>query len=136
MIAKDAFEAGSIVADGAPGSSAAMSRPLDLAHLARYTLRDPALEAEVLSLFTQQAPVTIARLRRAESERQWRDAAHTLKGSARAIGAWHVAQQAEECEQEPDWQSASRRSRAIEELERALADVHVFISTTLLQKLA
>lgn len=71
---------------------------LDRKHLARYTLGDAALEAEILDLFVKQAPLTIARLKGAQDARQWKEAAHTLKGSARAIGAWRLAQVAEGCE--------------------------------------
>src|SRR4051812_35026424 len=60
--------------------------PVDFAHLKRYTLGDRALELEVLHLFAAQAPLTLEVLRRAHTTRAWRDAAHTLKGSARAVG--------------------------------------------------
>ncbi len=69
--------------------------PIDFDHLRRYTLGDAMLEREVLELFCRHAPVLLAALRDAGSERSWRDAAHSLKGSARAIGAWEVAKGAE-----------------------------------------
>ena len=69
--------------------------PIDFDHLRRYTLGDAMLEREVLELFCSHAPGLIAELRRAGSDRSWRDAVHSLKGAARAIGAWEVARGAE-----------------------------------------
>jgi HPt (histidine-containing phosphotransfer) domain-containing protein len=71
---------------------------LDLEHLSRQTAGDRALEGELLALFEAQC----ARLRpllavgRLPGERA--DAAHTLKGSARAIGAWRLAAAADRLE--------------------------------------
>ena len=64
---------------------------LDRDHLARYTLGDVALEQEVLGLFIGQIPETIARLRSCGEPDLWRRAAHTIKGSARVVGAWQLA---------------------------------------------
>lgn len=72
--------------------------PVDLNHLRRFTLGDQELEREVLRLFIEQAPVTIANLKCADSDREWTSAAHTLKGSARAVGAWRLAELAEQAE--------------------------------------
>ncbi|MBN9246850.1 MAG: Hpt domain-containing protein, partial [Hyphomicrobium sp.] len=72
--------------------------PIDLAHLRRYTLGDKALEDEVLRLFLAQLPETLAALRTAATERDWKIAAHTLKGSSRAVGAWRIASLAQEAE--------------------------------------
>ena len=64
---------------------------LDRDHLARYTLGDEALEQEVLGLFIGQMPETLARLRSSDEPGLWLRAAHTIKGSARVVGAWHLA---------------------------------------------
>jgi HPt (histidine-containing phosphotransfer) domain-containing protein len=74
------------------------SAPIDVEHLGRYTLGDKALEKEILGLFLTQMPDLLASLRTAQSEREWKMAAHSLKGAARAIGAWHMASAAEEAE--------------------------------------
>jgi len=70
--------------------------PIDEAHLAKMTLGDAALEREVLNLFAAQAASLMAMLS------AWpADAAalvHTLKGSARAIGAFAVADAAADLE--------------------------------------
>ena len=74
------------------------SPPVDLNHLRRFTLGNRDLEREVLQLFADQAPATLRQLQTAVSEKAWRDAAHTLKGSAAAIGAIEVARMAAEAE--------------------------------------
>ena len=74
--------------------------PLDLAHLHRMTCGDAALEREVLALFAAQSAVLLPRLCLRPDESG--DLAHTLKGSAQAIGAHHVADAAEAFEAAPD----------------------------------
>ncbi len=74
------------------------SRPVDLVHLSRYTLGERALEREVLELFCTQSLVYLERLREAESDKDWKDVAHSLKGSASAIGAWRAAEAAQRAE--------------------------------------
>ncbi|MCB1472959.1 MAG: Hpt domain-containing protein [Rhodobiaceae bacterium] len=73
-------------------------KPVDLAHLARQTLGDVGLEREILSLFVVQSQVYLLRLQAAETVEEWRRAAHTIKGSARGIGAWSLAEVAEAAE--------------------------------------
>jgi len=69
------------------GEEGKPSRPVDLVHLSRYTLGERALEREVLELFCSQSLVYLERLRAVQSDSDWKDAAHSLKGSASAIGA-------------------------------------------------
>jgi HPt (histidine-containing phosphotransfer) domain-containing protein len=72
--------------------------PVDLVHLARHTFGDAELEREVLQLFVTQSRIYLNRLKEARDVEQWRRAAHTIKGSARGIGAWGVAERAETIE--------------------------------------
>ena len=67
------------------------SRPIDLVHLAKQTLGDRSLEQEVLRLFLTQMDTYMARIEDATTHEQRFTAAHTIKGSARNIGAWDVA---------------------------------------------
>ena len=89
----------------APGSAelpgADTERPIDLVHLARMTLGDRSLEREVLQLFVRQAAVLLGRMNAAEPN-AIAGLAHTLKGSARGLGAWRVAYAAEALERAPD----------------------------------
>jgi len=72
--------------------------PIDWAHLSRFTLNDRALEREVLGLFANEAPRYLSRLKAAADRKEWMEAAHTLKGSARAVGAWAIAECAQAAE--------------------------------------
>jgi HPt (histidine-containing phosphotransfer) domain-containing protein len=63
--------------------------PIDLQHLQRMTLGDAGLEREVLAMFSAQTVRLIATLAALPADAG--ALAHTLKGSARAIGAFGVA---------------------------------------------
>src|SRR5271154_2566851 len=67
---------------------------IDEDHLARMTLGDRRLEREVLEIFLRQTTIMLDRIVAAEPALA-AAAAHTLRGSARGIGAWRVAQAAE-----------------------------------------
>lgn len=75
-----------------------LSHPVDLVHLSRRTAGDRSLEREVLSLFVRQCDVYLERLHCAKDAPSRRDAAHALKGSARAVGAFELARAADEME--------------------------------------
>ncbi len=60
---------------------------LDRDHLAQYTGGDAALEAELFALLGTQIEACMAKLRQAQAEAGWAEAAHTLKGAARGVGA-------------------------------------------------
>ncbi|WP_297579118.1 Hpt domain-containing protein [Roseibium sp.] len=65
--------------------------PIDLVQLATNTLGNRDLEVQVLHLFKSQSSSTLQRLA-SETDASIRlDLVHTLKGSARAIGAERVA---------------------------------------------
>ena len=76
---------------------APIATPIDREHLSRMTLGERELEREVLALFDRQADLLLARMRKGEQSVA-AAAAHTLKGSARGIGAWRVANAAETLE--------------------------------------
>ena len=74
--------------------------PIDLTHLFRMTLGDHSLEREVLALFDRQIDMLIERM--GEVDPSCVGAlAHTLKGSARGVGAWPMARAAEAVEAAP-----------------------------------
>jgi HPt (histidine-containing phosphotransfer) domain-containing protein len=70
--------------------------PIDIAHLQRMTLGDAGLEREVLAMFAAQAAGLVRAL--ANSPANAGALVHTLKGSARAIGAFAVADAASSLE--------------------------------------
>src|SRR5450631_1717063 len=70
--------------------------PIDIDHLQRMTLGDASLEREVLAMFSAQAASLMNTLASQPPEAAL--LAHTLKGSARAIGAFAVADAAADLE--------------------------------------
>jgi HPt (histidine-containing phosphotransfer) domain-containing protein len=80
------------------GASSRPCAPIDLKHLNQYTVGDRALERELLSLFRNQSKVYMTNLRDAADQKTWVETAHALKGSATGVGAWAVANIAEEAE--------------------------------------
>ena len=81
-----------------PGGTQANSGPFDLAHLERMTHGDHALAREVLRLFDGQAEKQLAAIELAADNDARMQAAHTLKGAARGVGAFAVADAAEAVE--------------------------------------
>lgn len=89
--------------------------PIDLVHLSRQTFGDHDLERELLGLFDAQAAQFAKRLRSpaAQGDADWRIAlAHTVKGSARAIGAFELGRAAEAYEQALRGEDASVAEKA------------------------
>jgi HPt (histidine-containing phosphotransfer) domain-containing protein len=70
--------------------------PINLEHLGRMTLGDASLENEVLAMFAAQSVTLIGVLAILPPDAG--ALAHKLKGSARAIGAFAVADAAERLE--------------------------------------
>ncbi|MGD9868007.1 MAG: Hpt domain-containing protein [Hyphomicrobiales bacterium] len=107
------------------------SRPVDLVHLARYTLGNRSLECEVLGLFRTQSTLYMERLRQARSGKAWHDAAHTIKGSARGIGAWALVESAERAEQMNGVPRCPASEAAVRDLESRVDEVNAYISSIL-----
>lgn len=72
--------------------------PIDLVQLATNTLGNRDLEVQVLHLFKSQSRMTMERLESETDKAIRMDLVHTLKGSARAIGAQRVATACESLE--------------------------------------
>jgi len=104
---------------------------IDAVHLQRMTLGDRKLEREVLELFVRQNTIILARIIGAAPSVAVA-AAHTLKGSARGIGAWRVARAAESLEQAAGVNDRERDlEEAIAELEAASLEACAAIGTLL-----
>jgi hypothetical protein len=78
-------------------------RPVDLDHLNRYTGGDRGLNEEILKLFEDQCAITLAQLEAlarddGAASKSWRELTHTLKGAARGVGAFGLADIAAEAE--------------------------------------
>jgi HPt (histidine-containing phosphotransfer) domain-containing protein len=122
----------SSASDPAPDSAVAeregKAQPLDIAHLGRFTLGNPALEAEILSMFSDHLSTYVETLSRADTDKSWSDAAHTLKGSSWAVGAWKLGMLAEAAERmKGDARSGEHQAEAIRAIAAAADEVRVFI---------
>jgi HPt (histidine-containing phosphotransfer) domain-containing protein len=107
-------------------AGAAGEPPIDLTHLFRMTLGDHALEREVLALFDRQIDMLIARMGEAGPSGA-AVLAHTLKGSARGVGAWPMARAAEAVEAAPPAELA----QALAALATAAGETHAAIAAIL-----
>lgn len=108
---------------GVPASS-----PIDMVYLARQCGGDESLESELLALFADQCVKHLDAIRAFEGSRAC-DAAHTLKGAARAIGAWQVADAAEKVESSLRAGTGPVPGDEIEELGRAALDARQSIAS-------
>jgi HPt (histidine-containing phosphotransfer) domain-containing protein len=102
-------------------ASSAFASAIDVVHLNRQTMGDRSLEHEVLELFRRQARVLLFRFEALTSPSERADVAHTLKGSARGVGANRVAFAADELERSA--KSGEPTGRALAELAEAVAEV-------------
>ena len=110
-----------------PASPNAAGCPIDLVHLARQTLGDRALEMDLLRLFERQSLHISRQIALAPVDaldRLTGDLAHTLVGSARAVGAGRVAAAAKACEAAPGSLPARvELAQAVDEARAAIADL-------------
>jgi len=102
--------------------------PVDLKHLRRYTFGDAALEREVLELFFAQLPATLKALGTAQTPKDWKVAAHTLKGSGRAVGAWRIARLAEQAERSELIHSPDLLAETLDRLDEAAREAQAFVA--------
>jgi HPt (histidine-containing phosphotransfer) domain-containing protein len=94
---------------------------IDVVHLNRQTMGDRSLEREVLELFRRQARILLFRFDALTNPEERAHVAHTLKGSARGVGASRVAFAAEELERAAI--SGEPTGKALAELAESVAEV-------------
>jgi HPt (histidine-containing phosphotransfer) domain-containing protein len=118
------------LAPAQPGRDVSLAEPIiDAGHLARMTLGDTILEREVLHLFDVQSAMLVDRMRQGPAA-GIATSAHTLKGSARGIGAWRIARAAERVElTAAGWRPGL--GSAIDELARSVDEAHQAIADLL-----
>jgi HPt (histidine-containing phosphotransfer) domain-containing protein len=101
--------------------------PIDFDHLQRMTLDDAAIEQEVLTMFSAQSTTLMHMLAAIPADAS--ALAHTLKGSARAIGAFAVADAAARLEAAVA--GGFDPSAALAELGEAVAEARAAIEAVL-----
>jgi HPt (histidine-containing phosphotransfer) domain-containing protein len=102
---------------------------VDFAYLEAFTLNEAAVIDEVLSLFRQQAQIWAPMLD--PTVEGWKDAVHTIKGTARGVGANQLAEACERAESSGIAGLAGVRDA----LDAALADVAAYAHERALQSL-
>lgn len=102
---------------------------LSLAHLAQYTSGDEPLEQELLGLFKEQAILQFNNIEQAQEKVDWVMAVHTIKGSARGIGAGQVAELSSELESVGFSGNIDARKAMTNRLKHAVAVCIVTIET-------
>ncbi|WP_298245604.1 Hpt domain-containing protein [uncultured Bradyrhizobium sp.] len=106
---------------------APIDNPLDLDHLSRMTLGDADLEQEVLAMFAEQAVRLMAAMAALPAEAG--ALAHKLKGSARGVGAFAVADAAESLE--TAIQAGQNQRHALAALKEAVTEARAAIEAIL-----
>ncbi len=81
-------------------SNPASGQPIDRDHLQRATLGDSALQRELLAMFQTQLAEARTRLAGADAAERSR-IAHAIKGAARGLGAFEIADWAAKIERNP-----------------------------------
>ena len=112
----------------------AIQKPVDLTHLSRYTGGERALNAEVLQLFVDQSADLMRQLQGvvdARDSKTWRHITHSLKGAARGIGAFPLAQVAAEAEPLDPAIEHAQAMTALMNLKARTEAVHEFVRSYL-----
>ncbi len=76
----------------------AAAEPIDYSHLQIQAAGEHDVMREVLKLFVAHTEQLIDELERTNDAKAWKQWTHTLKGSARGVGAFDVAEAAADAE--------------------------------------
>jgi len=68
-------------------------------------------------------------LKEADEDKAWADTAHAIKGSARAVGVWHVAKSAEAAEALTGEDRKAGSLAVLEDLERLIGEANSYIES-------
>ena len=100
------------------------SREIDFDHLNKYVGGDAGLTREIFGLFRNQVEMWGKGLKADAEDEVWASVTHSLKGSARAVGAMSLAEACEKAEVLiGDGRRPGGREVAVETLEHRIAQV-------------
>lgn len=114
--------------DAGVADSPKSHKPVDLVHLSKQTFGSKELENELLNLFLSHSQQCLIRLRNAETDTDWANAAHSIKGSARAIGAWAIGDRMEDFERLAATGTLADKTAAVGEIEDLITTTNLYIS--------
>jgi HPt (histidine-containing phosphotransfer) domain-containing protein len=103
---------------------------VDLEHLNKYTGGDLAMNGEILRLFQKQATDMTMRLQdcmETGDNDGWSEAAHTLMGAARGIGAFALAETIAAAEKLQPGANRAKAQAALATIKSSAGLVHMFI---------
>ncbi len=102
---------------------------IDIAHFERMTMGDRSLMSEILSLFREQVDMWTKLLDPNVSTPDFMVGAHTIKGSARGIGAWNLGEICNAAEEAAKSMPLSKdqkyiwREQILQELDKVIIEV-------------
>ncbi len=111
---------------------------VDFEHLERFAAGDRQVIDEVLAIFREQAGMWLRLLDPSVANSAWRDAAHTLKGSALGLGAHDLATACAAAELAADSDLTERTlklEKVRDALDLALADIAAYAHEQALRSL-
>lgn len=85
---------------------------IDFDHLEKYVAGDRELRAEILDIFSVQVRQLLEQLDVFQTDEAWKNAAHTMKGASRGVGAWSLGSLCEEAEDLVGEAPGKREARA------------------------
>ncbi len=103
------------------------SMPIDFAYLDWYTAGDRSVQADVLAIFRGQSMLWIDMFDPDMADTEWVALAHSLKGSARGIGAFTLGDLAEQAEALIDGDHRESRRGVLDAMRKALGAVQAEI---------
>jgi len=111
---------------------------VDFTYLETYAAHDQVVVDEVLALFREQAALWMRLLDPTTANEAWRDAAHTLKGSALGVGAGALAEACAAAESAAGQDSVERTlrlERVRNAMDAVLADIAAYAHEQALRSL-
>jgi HPt (histidine-containing phosphotransfer) domain-containing protein len=99
----------------------------DRLYLVHHTMQSAELEREIIELFRKQLPEILGSLLKSITPQDWRFHAHTLKGSALAVGAFKIGALARELELPANAAASKERTKVLHKLQIAAAEFEEII---------
>jgi HPt (histidine-containing phosphotransfer) domain-containing protein len=94
----------------------------DRLYLVHHTMQSVELECEIMELFRKQLPDILGQLLASRTAEDWRFHAHTLKGSALAVGAFKIGSLARQLELPENAAASNGRTKILHSLQIAAAE--------------
>lgn len=102
-------------------------RAIDLAHLARYTKGNSAIERELLGRFQQKAKYYFKTMSTAKDNGVWKEAALQLQSAASTAGAWRILATAQQASYLHKEANSPERAHLLARLDEEISEADAFI---------